>query len=108
MKFGGEVRKEQDNDNELGGARPLYTFTGLFNFANDAVNFEQINANPITGAPADAQRYFRTSTYALFMQDDWEGDPAAYVELRAAVEYFTPLREKYGDLSNLVLGSQYF
>lgn len=107
MKFGGEVRKEQDNNNLLGGARPLYSFTGLFNFANDAPVFEQINASPTTGAPADAQRYFRTSTYALFMQDDWKVTPHLTFNLGLRWEYFTPLREKYNNLSNLVLGSQY-
>ena len=107
MKFGGEVRKEQDNSDLLGGARPLYSFTGMFNFANDAPVFEQINASPVTGAPADAQRYFRTSTYALFMQDDWKVTPHLTFNLGLRWEYFTPLREKYDNLSNLVLGSQY-
>ena len=50
LKFGGGARFEQDNDNLLGGARPLYVFSGLFNFANDTPVFEQINANPLTGA----------------------------------------------------------
>jgi hypothetical protein len=107
MKFGGEVRKEQDNSDLLGGARPLYSFTGMWNFANDAPVFEQINANPLTGAPADAQRYFRTSTYSLFMQDDWKVTPQLTFNFGLRWEYFTPLREKYNDLSNLVLGSQY-
>jgi len=107
MKFGGEIRKEQDNSNLLGGARPLYSFTGLFNFANDAPVFEQINANPTTGAPADAQRYFRTSTYALFVQDDWKVTQQLTFNFGLRWEYFTPLREKYNNLSNLVLGSQY-
>ena len=107
FKFGGEVRKEQDNSNLLGGARPLYVFDGMFNFANDAPVFEQINANPVTGAPADAQRYFRTSTYALFAQDDWKVTPQLTFNVGLRWEYFTPLREKYNDLSNLVLGSQY-
>jgi hypothetical protein len=105
FKFGGEVRKEQDNNNELGGARPLYSFTGMFNFANDTPVFEQIDANPVTGAPADAQRYFRTSTYGLFVQDDWKVRRNLTLNLGLRWEYFTPLREKYNNLSNLILGS---
>src|SRR5581483_243754 len=35
FKFGVEVRKEQNNDNLAGGARPLYVFNGLLNLAND-------------------------------------------------------------------------
>jgi len=104
LKFGGEARFEQDNDNLLGGARPLYSFTGLFNFANDTPLFEQINANPTTGAPADAQRYFRTETYSVFAQDDWKPTPNLTVSLGLRWEYFTPLREKYNRITDLVLG----
>ena len=107
LKFGGEARKEQDNNNELGAARPVYTFTGMFNFANDTPIYEGIDANPVTGAPADAQRYFRTSTYAAFVQDDWKATPQLTINLGLRWEYFTPLREKYNNLSNLFLGSQY-
>ena len=46
LKFGAELRWEQDNNSLVGGARPLYSFQGLFNLANDTPVFEQINANP--------------------------------------------------------------
>ena len=46
LKFGGEYRPELNDDNLNGGSRPLYTFAGLFNFANDAPLFYQINADP--------------------------------------------------------------
>ena len=105
FKFGGEARKEQDNNNLLGGARPLYSFSGLFNFANDTPVFEQINANPVTAAPADAQRYYRTSTYGLFVQDDWKVTRRLTLNLGLRWEYFTPLREKNNNLTNLQFGS---
>jgi hypothetical protein len=104
--FGGEVRWEQDNNNLSGGARPLYTFGGLFNFANDAPLFYQINADPRTGGPADSQRYFRSQTYGLFAQNDWKVRPNLTVNLGLRYEYFTPLKERRGRLSNLVFGSQ--
>lgn len=104
--FGAEVRWEQDNNNLSGGARPLYTFGGLFNFANDAPLFYQINADPRTGGPADAQRYFRSETYGFFAQNDWKVRPDLTVNLGLRYEYFTPLKEKRGRLSNLVFGSQ--
>jgi hypothetical protein len=59
FKFGGEFRREFNDNNLNGGSRPLYTFASLFNFANDAPLFYQINADPVTGGPADAQRHFR-------------------------------------------------
>ncbi|HEX8847174.1 MAG TPA: TonB-dependent receptor [Pyrinomonadaceae bacterium] len=103
--FGGEWRNEQDNNNLIGGARPLYTFGGLFNFANDAPLFYQITANPQTGGPPIAQRYFRNNNYAFFAQDDWKVRPNLTFNLGLRWEYFGPLTEKEGRISNLVLGS---
>ncbi|HEX8708149.1 MAG TPA: TonB-dependent receptor [Pyrinomonadaceae bacterium] len=105
LKFGAELRFEQDNNNLLGGARPKFTFGGLFNFANDAPLFYEINADPRTGGPAAAQRYFRTDTYAFFVQDDWKYRPNVTFNLGLRYEYFTPLREKRGQLSNIQFGS---
>ncbi len=103
--FGGEVRKEQDNNDLSGGSRPLFTFAGLFNFANDAPLFYQINADPRTGGPAQSKRQFRASTYAFFGQDDWKLRPNLTVNLGLRWEYFSPLTEKDGILSNLILGA---
>ncbi|MBZ5582133.1 MAG: TonB-dependent receptor [Acidobacteriia bacterium] len=107
LKFGVEARWEQDNSSLVGGSRPLYSFQGLFNLANDTPIFEQINANPATGAPADAQRYFRTQTYSLYGQDQWKVRPGLTLTLGLRWEYFTPLAEKRGQLSNLVYASPY-
>jgi hypothetical protein len=105
MKFGVEFRREQDNNNLVGGARPIYTFDGLYNFANDAAKFEGVNVNPNTGAPADAQRYFRTGLYAGFIQDDWKLRPGLTLNLGARYEYFSPMTDKRGQISNLLFGS---
>ena len=102
--FGGELRKEQSNNDLSGGSRPLYTFAGLFNFANDAPLFYQINADPRTGGPAQSSRAFRTSTSALFAQNDWKVRPNLSLNLGLRWEYFSPLVEKNGVQSNLVLG----
>jgi hypothetical protein len=102
--FGGEHRWEQDNNDLSGGSRPLYTFAGLFNFANDAPLFYQINADPRTGGPGDSKREFRSSTTALFAQNDWKLRPNLTLNLGLRWEYFSPLTEKNGKLSNLILG----
>lgn len=104
LSFGIEIRKEQDNNNLVGAARPLYTFGGLFNFANDTPLFYQIAANPQTGGPPVTQRYFRSGTFAGFVQDDWKFRPNLTLNLGLRYEYFSPLSEKSNTLSNLVLG----
>lgn len=102
--FGGEHRWEQDNNNLSGGSRPLYTFAGLFNFANDTPLFYSVNADPRTGGLAQSQRHFRSSTTAFFAQNDWKVRPNLTLNLGLRWEYFSPLSEKDGLLSNFVFG----
>jgi outer membrane receptor protein involved in Fe transport len=107
LKFGAELRWEQDNSSLVGGSRPLYSFQGMFNLANDTPVFEQINANPNTGAPADAQRYFRTHTFGLYAQDQWKVRPGLTLTLGLRWEYFSPITEKQNRVSNLVFANPY-
>jgi hypothetical protein len=108
LKFGFQYRKEQSNNNEIGFARPLYTFSHPWNFANDAPIFEQNAVNPNTGNPDPAQRYFRTSYYGGFAQDDWKVRPNLTVNIGLRYEYYTPVSETQGLLSNLVLAGSGF
>ncbi|MGH8525025.1 MAG: TonB-dependent receptor domain-containing protein, partial [Gammaproteobacteria bacterium] len=103
-KFGAEFRREQNNSNSLGGARPLFSFSGLFNLANDTPIFEAIATNPNTGVPTDGQFYQRSNVYAFFVQDDWKFRPNLTLNLGLRYEYFTPLREKRGRITNFELG----
>ena len=104
LKFGVVVRKMQNNDNLAGGARPVYTFQGPWNFANDAPIYEAIDADPQTGAPAPAQHYLRDGDYAVFVQDDFKLRPNLTINLGLRWEYYSPLSDKNGQLSNVFFG----
>ncbi len=104
FKIGGEVRREQDNNNLISGARPEFTFKSLLQFANDSVFFENVDADPVTGGSANGQRYFRSTSYGLFVQDDWKLRPNLTINLGLRYEYQTPLTEKEGRLTNYEFG----
>lgn len=105
LKVGFETRREQDNNNLLGGSRPIFTFVGPWNLANGAPVYEAINADPRTGKAATGQRYFRSNDYAWFVQDDWKIRRNLTLNIGLRWEYFTSLHDKAGQISNLELGT---
>jgi hypothetical protein len=104
LKFGGEFRREFNDNNLNGAARPLFTFASLFNFANDAPLFYQINADPQTGGPANAQRHFRSSSYGFFLLDDWKARPNLTLNFGLRYEYFGVLQEQNNQVANFSFG----
>jgi len=104
IKFGGETARDQNNDTSAGSTRPQYTFNNVWSFVNDAPSTESGNFDPRSGFPTDLKKYVRAGYYAWFVQDDWKARPNLTVNLGLRWEYFTPLREKFGNLSNVLLG----
>ncbi len=105
LQMGGEIRFEQDNDDDSGEARPNYDFNGLWDLANDAPLYEGVAANPNTGGPGNAQRYFRRHYIAGFVQDEWKARPNLTVNAGLRWEYFGDLTNKGGDINNMVLST---
>ncbi|MBV9610959.1 MAG: TonB-dependent receptor [Acidobacteriaceae bacterium] len=103
IRVGGEYRWEQDNDNLLGSARPFYSFSGLWNLANNAPIYERVSANVNTGGSPTTARYFRDHIGAIFAQDDWHVAPSLTLNLGLRWEYFSPLTEARGQLENIFL-----
>ena len=104
LKFGTQLRFDFNNRSLIGGARPVYSFVGLFNLANDTPIFEGINADPTTGAPADAARKYKTNDYAFFVQDDWKARRNLTINLGLRYEFFPPINDTLGRQSNIVFG----
>jgi len=105
LKFGGEYRWEQDNNNLGGESRPGYAVQGLWDFFNSAPVYEEIEANPLTGGPANTARYLRSQTLGLFVQQDWRITPNFTLNTGVRYEYFSPFHNKTGELNLPVLGS---
>lgn len=105
IKFGTDIYREQDNDSEAWSARPSYNFRNIWDLANDAPYQENGNFDPLTGAPTSATKYIRSAIWAFFVQDDWKVRPNLTINLGLRWEYFEPVHEKYGNISNVILGS---
>lgn len=106
LKFGGEIAKEQNNSANNWGARPTYDFNNLWSFANDAPIDQGFGTyDPRTGVPTSFRKYIRVSTYGFFGQDTWKAKPNLTLTFGLRYDYFTPLHEKFGRLSNIVLGT---
>jgi hypothetical protein len=105
LKIGADVIFEQNNDKAPWAGTPEYHFSSLWNFANDAPFDEVAFFDPTNGEFTDLASYARTNYYALYVQDDWKVRPNLTVNAGLRWEYFSPLKSKNDQISNLILGA---
>src|ERR1039457_3139846 len=104
LKFGADVSHAKFLDEAPWSARPNYDFNNLWDFANDAPVHENSNFDPVTGQPSAVQKNLRFNIVGIFAQDDWKIRPNLTINLGLRWEYFSPLTETNGNISNVMLG----
>jgi hypothetical protein len=118
LSFGGEFRRQQINPVAQQNPRGTFTFTGA---ATQAAQ----NGTPVPGTGSDfgdfllgipdassiafgnADKYFRNSTYAAFLNDDWRINPGFTLNAGVRWEYGSPITELYGRLVNLDIAPRF-
>lgn len=110
IRAGVDFRRLQENGNFADRSRPFFVYQGIFDFANDAPLILQAGVNPATGALTDTPRFWRSTEIGWFIQDDWKLHPRFTLNLGVRWDYFQPVTEKNGLMSNISYptGAGYF
>ena len=104
VSFGGDVRRQEFNILSQQDPRGTFTFTGAA-AGSDFAGFLLGVPDTSSIAFGNADKYFRSSTYEAYVNDDWRLSPSLTVNAGVRWEYWSPITEKYGRLVNLDIAS---
>ncbi len=112
LQMGGEVNRREINILSQQNPRGTFQFNG-------AATQEIVGGNPVAGTGSDladfllgvpdtssiafgnADKYFRQTVYAAYVDDDWRVTPQLSVHVGARWDYGSPYTELFGRLVNL-------
>jgi outer membrane receptor protein involved in Fe transport len=109
LKFGFQYIHFRMNYLQSNLSRGRFTFTGAFTgdptsasptgdpFADFLLGFPQVTDRSVGRAEA----FFRQNSYAGFVQDDWRVSNRLTLNVGLRYEYFSPFRDKNGNMVNL-------
>lgn len=102
VTFGGDFKRLEFNYLSQSNPRGTFQFTGAAT-GSDIADFLLGTPDTASIAFGNADKYFRTSTYDAYVNDDWRVSPELTLNYGMRWEYSSPIIEKYGRLVNLDL-----
>jgi hypothetical protein len=106
LTFGGDFRRQEFNILSQQNPRGAFTFTGAAS-GSDFADFLLGVPDTSSIAFGNADKYFRSSTYEAYVNDDWRLSPGFTLNVGVRWEYWSPITEKYGRLVNLDIAPGY-
>ena len=103
---GGDFKRQQFNYLAQQDPRGTFTFTGAATqngpgTGSDLADFLLGIPDTSSIAFGNADKYFRSSVYDAFVNDDWRVSPELTLNVGLRWEYWSPMTELYGRLVNL-------
>jgi len=117
VRFGGELRRQQNNRVNDPTARGRFTFTGLMTSQLDAQGLPQAGtgldfADFLLGLPqstyvqfGSSRTYLRNWAVIGYVQNDWRWHPRLTINMGLRYEAITPSTELFDKMANLDLNS---
>jgi hypothetical protein len=100
ISFGGDFRRQQFNTLAQQDPRGTFTFTGAAT-GSDFAGFLLGIPDTTSIAYGNADKYFRSNLYDLFVNDDFRLRPGLTLNAGVRWDYNSPISEEYGRLVNL-------